>query len=284
MIDKFTDDIDDFVNRSERRLEKKALTLEQTSLEMLEDRIQSELTQESQRLSNVMKEFQEKQFRKLTMDMQGCFVRAEEVSSTKLFAIQSQFIKDNMEVNSRLMELEANGIKDRTLTSEQLREATRHINLVADTLRLTKEEDLAQKDESISRYLEMNEVFRMTLEAHVNDKFEVLENTMKQVIIQGKDTNLENKLSSLLVSMEDLQKQSEARELRMHAMIQEYQTREIALEDKLVVATSSVTNLEGLVKDLEAEVVLLREQAGSNQHVNIREQLEETNAPTGKQP
>ena len=49
------------------------------------------------------------------------------------------------------MELEANGIKDRTLTSEQLREATMHINLVADTLRLTKEEDLAQKDQSISR-------------------------------------------------------------------------------------------------------------------------------------
>ena len=45
-----------------------------------------------------------------------------------------------------------------------------------------------------------------------------------------------------------------------------------------------MTNLEDVVKGLEAEVLLLREQARSNLKVNINEQLEATNAPTGKEP
>ena len=47
-------------------------------------------------------------------------------------------------------------------------------------------------DQSIMRYLEMNDIFRMTLEAQVNEKFESLEDSIEQVSIQVKNTNLES--------------------------------------------------------------------------------------------
>ena len=284
MIDKVTHDLDDFVDTQQRRLDNKLLTLDKNVAVMLEDRIQSEVMKQSQLLAEDMQGFHVKQFERLTGEMQTYFVHAEEVSSTKLFALQGRFLTDNMEVKSRLLDLEANGVKDRTLASEQIQETTRRLDLLAESVSLTKQNELLQTDHSITRYLEMNDIFRMTLEAHVNDKFEALEDSIKQVAIQVKDTNLQSQLSSLLKGMEDLQKRSEAREGQMQVMIQQYQAKETALEDQLSFTQSSVTNLEDIVKGLEVELLLLREQARSNHQVSISDQLEATNAPTGKEP
>ena len=98
MIDKVTHDLDDFVDTQQRRLDNKLLTLDNNAAVMMEDRIRAEVTKQSQLLAEDMREFHINQFEKLTNEMQNYFVHAEEVSSTKLFALQGRFLTDNMEV------------------------------------------------------------------------------------------------------------------------------------------------------------------------------------------
>ena len=162
-------------------------------------------------------------------------------------------------MDSRIGEIESNNVKDLTLTINELQSMNNRLQMMTEDIRLIKQEQLLQSDKSLSRYLEMNEIFRMTLEAHVNDKFEVLEDAMKQVAIQVKDTYLGSQMKDLVAANEAIANQIHDIQLTMVSIKTINQDREIVLENQLSKVRSSVTNLEDMVLGLKGEFKELKE-------------------------
>jgi hypothetical protein len=208
-------------------------------------------------------------------------MKAEQLSSTKLYSLQHEVIKDISKLDSRMSEIEINNVKDQTLTINQLQSVDQRLNIMTENIQSTKQEELLKSDKSILRYEELNDIFRMTLEAHVNERLEEIKAEMKTMVREEKDTNLGDHFSQLVQANEMMKIQFHDLSSKMLPMINDYESKIKSLENQIVVSSVSLTNLQNELIDSRRELQELREQSAAKTDQLLQEQLNVNNAPTG---
>jgi hypothetical protein len=219
MIDMLTRDIQEYMDKEESIIDNRLLTAERASLSRMEEQVKTAVLLHGQHLDESITNFQRQRLEGLTMDMHDALVKAEQLASTKLYSLQHEIVKDIAKLDSRIGEIESNNVKDLTLNNNQLQSIANRLNNMTEDMRLTKEEQLLQSDKAISRYLDMNDIFRMTLEAHVNERFDGMKEEMRTMVIKEKNTNLDDHLAQLVKANERMQSQFQDMSSKMLPMI-----------------------------------------------------------------
>ncbi len=177
-----------------------------------------------------------------------------------------------MKMETRLDDLESHAVKDRTLTSNQALAIHNRCQLLEEDHSLTKLQLAQHQVDWSSQNLYSTDQLGMTLGATINERFELLEQSLRNATIQRMDTYLGNKLLPLLTSNQEM-------------LIQfREEDKEAELINQVMTAQSSVTNLEETVTSLNLKLQELKEQLASKKEVIMDEQLVTTNAPTGVAP
>ena len=281
MLDTLARDIQDFMDKTDESLDKRALTREQSSTSRMKDMIGVEVSILEKVVHDKLLEDQQQRLNGLTVEMHECFVKAEELSSAKVFTLQESLFERIMTLSLRIQLMEQEGVKDRTLASNHANSVQNRLQLVEEGHLSTKLQMGKQHEESLSRNLMSTAQLEMTLETTVNAKFEALEHSIMDTTIQRMDTYLENKLIPLLSPNEALLIESQEDRLKMLTMIRDNEVKQRELSNQVMIAKSSVTNLEEIVTGLKFKLQELTAQLASEKDVRMDEQLRTSNAPTG---
>ena len=164
MLDTLSKDIQDFVENSTNRIDQRLLTFEDTARERVSEQIESSLSSIVPTIQQQIHDYQQSQVDSINEEMHTCFIRAEELSSSKLVALQSDILRQMMKLETRLEEMDSNAIKDRTLTSDQVQRTQQVMKIWNDSKFLTKEEAESYHQERLLQNLQLTADLHETLE------------------------------------------------------------------------------------------------------------------------
>ena len=199
MLDKLEKDLQDFAEQSMQRIEKRFTTLEKDSEHQMLDQCRSMVTTYHQTNDSQLQEYHQARFKELTSEMHSCFLRSEELSTTKMFTIQQEIVKQLLKLETRLDEVEGHAVKDRTLTSS----VQNRLQLIEEEQALTNLQTIGQQEDALSQILRSTAEIQLTLEATINDKFNSLEQSIMDSTIQRMVTYMDYKLNPMLTSNEE---------------------------------------------------------------------------------
>jgi hypothetical protein len=284
MLDNLHNDLQAFADQSMQKIEQRFGTWEKESESRMLDQCRSIVSSQHRTNDANVQEFHQERFKELTLEMHNCFMRSEELSATKMFTMQQEVLKQLMKMETRLDDLESHAVKDRTLASNQALAIHNRCQLLEEDHSLTKLQLAQHQVDWSSQNLHSTDQLGMTLGATINERFELLEQSLRNATIQRMDTYLGNKLLPLLTSNQEMLIQFREDRLKMMSIIKDKEDKEAELINQVMTAQSSVTNLEETVTSLNLKLQELKEQSASKKEVRMDEQLVTTNAPTGVAP
>ena len=247
MLDTLSKDIQDFVENSTNRIDQRLLTFEDTARERVSEQIESSLSSIVPTIQQQIHDYQQSQVDSINEEMHTCFIRAEELSSSKLVALQSDILRQMMKLETRLEEMDSNAIKDRTLTSDQVQRTQQVMKIWNDSKFLTKEEAESYHQERLLQNLQLTADLHETLEASMIKKYEGMQTSLRADTITTIDTYLANHQSSMESLKETLLNQFRILGGQMMSTLQESQDHLKALELKVVSLSTTNTNLANVM-------------------------------------
>jgi hypothetical protein len=137
MIDMLTRDIQEYMDKEDATIDNRLLTAERASLSRMEEQVKAAVLRHGQDLDKSMTKVQRQNLDGLTEYMHAACIKAEQLSSAKLYALQHEVVKDMSKLDARISEMESNNVKDLTLTSNQLQSLNHRLNIIRLTNQIT---------------------------------------------------------------------------------------------------------------------------------------------------
>jgi predicted transcriptional regulator len=140
MMDNLMKEVEDFSCKVNTNINDRLLTVERETLSRIEDQAKDTILLQVQSMQADIGQYHRSKLDELTLELQDSFVKAEHISSTKLYALQHEVVKDISKLDSRIGEIESNNVKDHTLTINKLQSIDHRLNILTEDIRLTNEE------------------------------------------------------------------------------------------------------------------------------------------------
>jgi hypothetical protein len=140
MVDELAQELQCFADQATKKIDQHLLTVE--------DKIAQDVLQQSNAIKESSYNHQQKMFTELTNDFQESFINAELSSVNKLSILRYEVANDILKLDSRIGEIESNNVKDHTLTINHLKSFDKRLEIMAEDIRLTNEEEVTQSDKS----------------------------------------------------------------------------------------------------------------------------------------